>query len=163
MQLGFADSSFDCIWVMESSHLMQDKPALLAECARVLRPRGRLVLCDIMAKRSLEMEDVIAYRDEFLLLQAVFGRARMEPLARYRAMLEDLGFTVTGAEDISAHTQATFSRWRDNALENRAEVVRLLGETAWREFLDSCLVLERLWDQGVLGYGLVAAVKPAGT
>nr|MCH9680838.1 methyltransferase domain-containing protein [Deltaproteobacteria bacterium] len=46
MDNGLPDAAFDRAWVMESSHLMPDKPAMIAECARVLRPGGRLVLCD---------------------------------------------------------------------------------------------------------------------
>ena len=38
---------FDLVWVLESSHLMRDRPALISECARVLRPGGRVVLCDL--------------------------------------------------------------------------------------------------------------------
>jgi 27-O-demethylrifamycin SV methyltransferase len=44
----FDDLSFDRVWVMESSHLMPDKSRMIHESARVLKPGGRLVLCDIM-------------------------------------------------------------------------------------------------------------------
>lgn len=159
MALAFRDAGFDCVWVMESSHLIPDKAALLAECHRVLRPGGRLVLCDIMARRVLDLAAVIEFRDQFLLLQAAFGRAWMEPMASYREKLEGLGFTVTRAEDISAATRMTFAHWRHNAMARRAEVVQLLGEKSWREFLDSCTVLEQMWDRAVLGYGVIAASK----
>src|ERR1700733_1985479 len=32
------DGAFDVVWVLESSHLMRDKTALLRECVRVLAP-----------------------------------------------------------------------------------------------------------------------------
>ena len=36
MQMDFEDGTFDVVWVMESSHLMPDKPHLVSECQRVL-------------------------------------------------------------------------------------------------------------------------------
>jgi 27-O-demethylrifamycin SV methyltransferase len=81
--LSQADKSFDRVWVMESSHLMDNKAALLRECSRVLKPGGRLVLCDIMLDHKLSLPQVIEYRDEFLLLRDVYGRAKMEPLDYY--------------------------------------------------------------------------------
>ena len=156
--LSMQDSSFDCTWIMESSHLMRDKPSLIRECARVLRPGGRLILCDIMARRELPLSEVIRHRDAFLLLQAAFGRARMESLEFYRDLFEQNGFEVVRADDISAQTRKTFEHWRANALANRGRVVDLLGTEAWQEFVDSCDVLDRRGDGELLGYGIVAAV-----
>jgi len=157
--LSFDDNTFDCVWVMESSHLMQDKKALISECARVLRPGGRAVLCDIIVKRKLTLEEVIEYRDEFLLLRDVFGRAIMEPLQFYRQQFESNGFNVAAATDISAPTYQTFSRWRQNANENRESVCGMIGEPAWKQFLLSCDVLEQLWQSNILGYGIICAHK----
>jgi 27-O-demethylrifamycin SV methyltransferase len=158
--LAFEDSSFDCAWVMESSHLMDKKPALLRECSRVLRPGGRLVLCDIMLERKLSLEEVIDFRDEFLLLKDVFGRARMETLEFYQQQCKENELRVTHARPITNETHPTFDRWRSNGLQNRDQVSQLIGEAARDQFLASCDVLERFWDQGILGYGIVAASKP---
>ncbi|CAA0123814.1 27-O-demethylrifamycin SV methyltransferase [Halioglobus japonicus] len=159
--LQYADESFDCVWVMESSHLMQDKPALLRECARVLRPGGRVVLCDIMVKQKLALEDVIHYRDEFLLLRDVFGRAIMEPLSFYQEQFEGLGLQANAVSDISSQTYPTFDRWRQNASENRESVCRLIGEHAWEQFSLSCDVLEKFWQENILCYGIICAQKSA--
>jgi len=156
-----ADATFDCTWVMESSHLMLDKVALLRECSRVLRPGGRLVLCDVIAGKALEMTDVIAHRDAFLLLQEGFGRARMEPLDYYREQLSAAGFVVDVVRDISLETRPTFTHWRNNALEHQAAVEAMIGRQGWQVFHDCCAVLETFWDQGLLGYGLLSASKPA--
>ncbi|MFK7978137.1 MAG: class I SAM-dependent methyltransferase, partial [Halioglobus sp.] len=122
-KMAFEDESFDRVWVMESSHLMQDKPALLSECARVLRPGGKVVLCDIILKRKLPLERVIEYRDEFLLLRDAFGRAIMEPLTFYAATLESYGLHVELVRDISEETFSTFAHWRNNAKKNRTQVI----------------------------------------
>jgi 27-O-demethylrifamycin SV methyltransferase len=53
MDTRLPDASFDCAGVLESSHLMPDKPRLVAECARILRPGGRMVLCDIILRAPM--------------------------------------------------------------------------------------------------------------
>ena len=159
--MALADASVDRVWIMESSHLMDDKQALLDEAARVLRPGGRVVLCDIMLKRKLPLELVIEYRDEFLLLRDVFGRARMEPLSFYAQGFESRGLELLDATDITRETYPTFAAWHANASEHRERVVGLIGEHRWQQFADACEVLARFWDEDILGYGIVAAARPA--
>jgi cyclopropane fatty-acyl-phospholipid synthase-like methyltransferase len=144
---------------MESSHLMPDKARLMSEAARLLKRGGRLVLCDVMLQQHLPLLEVIRYRDEFLLLHDVFGRARMETLDFYASEAEAKGLTVELREDISAATRPTFERWRRNAEANREEILFHLDEADYNKFLSSCEVLEEFWDSGVLGYGLLAASR----
>lgn len=158
--MAFSGNAFDLVWLMESSHLIKDKPALFRECARVLRPGGRVVLCDIIVKRKLALAEVIDYRDEFLLLRDVFGRAIMEPLSFYRHQLESNGMVVSAESDISMPTYPTFGRWRENAKANRDSVCEMIGERAWEQFLLSCDVLEKFWQDDILGYGIICARKP---
>ena len=160
MDNGFPNDHFDRVWVMESSHLMPDKRAMLAEAARVLAPGGRLVLCDIITHRDLPLAEVVRRAHDFDLLRRVFGRAKMETLASYAEWLQSLGLEDVGVEDISAKTRPTFDRWQENADRYRDQVVGLIEERGWVEFRDSCEVLRRMWDDGVLGYGLAFAEKP---
>jgi 27-O-demethylrifamycin SV methyltransferase len=156
---GFAEDSFDRVWVLESSHLMPARDRLMAECARVLRTKGRLALCDVVLKRPMPFDEVRRLRQPFMLLRDVFGSARMEPLTHYRQLAESQGLTVDQEVDLTGATRSTFEHWRDNALAHRDEVVGLLGEADWQRFVDSCEVLEGFWDDGTLGYGLLAASK----
>ena len=160
MDNGFPDGSFDRVWVMESSHLMPDRARLVAECARVLRPGGRVGLCDITLHRVLAFEEIRRLRQPLGLLRDVFGDARMEPLGVYRSLFEQAGLTVDVERDITDLTRPTFSRWRANAERHRDKVIPLLGEEGWHQFVDSCAVLEGFWDDGTLGYGLIAGQKP---
>lgn len=160
MANGFPDASFDVAWVLESSHLMRDRDRLLAECARVLRPGGRLALCDIVLRRPMPFEEVRRLRGPLALLRDVFGDARMEQLETYAELAEAAGLEVTAQVDLTAATRPTFEAWRQNAAEHRDVVVAQLGEHGWQQFVDSCDVLEGFWDDGTLGYGLLAASQP---
>ena len=160
MANGFPDASFDRVWVLESSHLMRERDRLIAECARVLVPGGRMALCDVMLRRPMPFDEVRARRKPLALLREVFGDARMEELETYRRLAEAAGLDVEVAEDLTEPTRPTFARWRDNAARHREEVVETLGATGWQQFIDACDVLEELWDGGAFGYALMAAVKP---
>ncbi len=157
---GFPSESFDCVWVMESSHLMPRKRDVLAEGARVLVPGGRLVLCDIVRKADIPFDEIYRNLDVFETLDDVFGRAKMESLDAYVQFARDANLSVTGVEDISAAVLPTFDHWRDNAIRSRAEVVNLVGENYWMQFMKSCDALERLWNEGKFGYGMLVAEKP---
>jgi cyclopropane fatty-acyl-phospholipid synthase-like methyltransferase len=157
MAMPYADASYDRVWVMESSHLMPDKSRLMSEAARLLKPDGRLVLCDVMLQRRMPLLEMIRYRDDFLLLHDVFGRARMETLDFYVDEAEAKGLTVELREDITAATRPTFECWRRNAEANRDAILSHLVEADWNKFFSSCKVLEKFWDTGVMGYGLLAA------
>lgn len=159
MDNGFPDASFDRVWVLQSSHFMLDKRRLLSECARVLRPGGRLALGDIMLRSPLPLLEVVKHRADFLLLHRVFGRARMEPLTAYAALAEESGLRVEVLDDVSAETLPTFDSWRRNAVAFKSEIVDFIGESLWRDFLSACDVLEGLWEQGRFGYGILAGVR----
>lgn len=163
MQMRLDDASIDRVWVMESSHLMPDRGALVHECARVLRPGGRWILCDIVLRQNLPLQAVLRHAREIRLLDQVFGRARMETLATYRMLAAENGLLVDIEEDLTAETLPTFSRWRSNAERYQAEVERLIGVESLEQFVQSCDVLERFWQQGILGYGMISAVRPAAT
>jgi 27-O-demethylrifamycin SV methyltransferase len=154
------DESFHRVWVLESSHLMRERDTLVTECARVLRPGGRLALCDIVRRRDIPFLEVRARRDEFATLRAAFGTARMDPLTEYRRLAEESGLVVDRCDDLTTTTLPTFDRWRRNAAEHAAELTGLLGAAGLDEFVRAADILEAFWRDGTLGYGLLAARKP---
>lgn len=157
---GLPDQSFDRVWVMESSHLMPERQRLLAECARVLRPGGRLVLCDLIRRREIPFLELRQRTEEFGVLRAAFGAARMDPLTDYAAYAAEAGLTEVETEDITVPTRPTFDRWQDNVRDHRVEVTEILGAESVEQFDRSCDILRAFWDDGTLGYGMVTAVKP---
>ena len=161
MANGFADGSFDRVWVLESSHLMPARDRLIAECARVLRPGGRLALCDIVLRRELPFLEVRRLLEPFTVLRDVFGDARMELLSTYGSLARDHGLEDMEEIDLTAATRPTFARWRENAERHRAEVDAAIGRDDRERFVRACDVLEGFWDDGTLGYGLIAAAKPS--
>ena len=157
---GLPDHSFDVVWVLESSHLIRERTALLAECVRVLAPGGRLILCDIIRKREIPFREVRGRREDFGVLRAAFGDAHMEPLETYTSTLRTLGMTVTESTDISTETLPTLAAWRANVETHRAAVQQLLGKRGVDDFIRATEILESFWQDQTLGYGILAAAQP---
>jgi 27-O-demethylrifamycin SV methyltransferase len=158
---GLPDESFDRVWVLESSHLMPNRVGLVNECARVLKPGGRMVLCDIIRRREIPFLELRSRADDFAVLRAAFGEARMDPLDDYVAHATDAGLTVHDVEDLTQQTLPTFDRWEENVTRHRDEVTAILGEESVRMFEESCGILRGFWLDGTLGYGFLSASKPA--
>jgi cyclopropane fatty-acyl-phospholipid synthase-like methyltransferase len=157
---GLPDESFDRIWVLESSHLMPDRAALVSECARVLRPGGRLALCDLVRRRDISFLEVKEKRADFAVLRSAFGAARMDPLAAYVELAVAAGLEPDHAEDLTAVTRPTFTRWRANLDRHRARVLDLLGDRSVVDFERSLSILDGFWGDGTLGYAIMSARKP---
>lgn len=157
---GLPDESFDRAWALESSHLMPGRQELLSECARVLRPGGRFVLCDIIRRRDIPFAELRERQAEFAVLRAAYGAARMDTLDQYSGYAAKAGLEVDQVVDITTETLPTLDRWRATAAEHREAVIALIGEESLDTFVASLDILEGFWRDGTLGYGLFSAVKP---
>lgn len=159
MDNGLPDASFDRAWILEASHLMPRKDALLAECARVLRPGGIVVLCDIMPRREVRPVEILRRSRDFLHLHYAFGHAKLETLATYRRLAESAGLRVVESMDISDPIFPTLEHWRRRIEENSEAVRALIGDDGVEHFRASCEILPELWNEELFGYGLIAAAK----
>jgi 27-O-demethylrifamycin SV methyltransferase len=158
---GLADAAFDRVWALESSHLIRDREGLLAECARILRPGGRLILCDIIRHREIPFEEVRRRMRDFVTLREAFGDAHMEPLESYAEWSRAAGLVPEDSLDLTEATLPTFDRWRENAERHGDAVREALGAEGLETFVRATEILEGFWRDGTLGYGLIAAQKPA--
>lgn len=161
MANGFPAECFDCVWIMESSHLMEKKELLLSESARVLRTGGLLVLCDIMVRTKIPFQYLVRNLSEFENLNAVFGKQHVESLDTYHRLTEASGLTVLETEDISVAALPTLEAWRSNAELHREKVRDLVGDEYLERFVRACEFLQHLWAEQKLGYGMLLAGKEA--
>lgn len=158
---GLPDASFDRVWALESSHLMPDRAGFVSEAARVLRPGGRFVVCDIVRKREIPFLELRERREEFAVLRAAMGNARMDTVDSYAATAREHGLEMDTVLDLTEPTYPTFARWRENLAAHLDTVTEALGNEGVDAFGGSLDVLEGLWNEGTLGYALFSAVAPA--
>jgi len=155
---GFPDESFDCVWVMESSHLIPRKDLLTRECARVLRAGGTIVLCDLMLRRPIPPHPGAALCHDLTLLEKVYGKTNLYSVGAYVQEFETNGLRAQG-RDISEEVLPTFGYWQENAELHANRVSEIFGPHQLKLFVRSCEVLTRLFQGGQLGYCLVIASK----
>lgn len=87
--LPYPDASFDLIVTRYSAHHWANVPQALRECARVLRPAGRLVVIDVTAPVVPLLDTVL----QTLELLRDASHVRNYRQAEWQAMLAQAGFT----------------------------------------------------------------------
>lgn len=119
LDMPFAAATFDVVIGQEGWAHVPDKPRLIAECARVVKPGGRIAFTDIMRGPRLTPEAAAR-------IQRDMAFASFETLDGYARLLEDQGCTVTARDDLTA-------QWAE-ILVQRLALYRSLSETTIARF-----------------------------
>ena len=119
LAMPFADASFDVVIGQEAFAHVPDKQRLIAECARVVRPGGRIAFTDIVAGERLRPEAAAR-------VQRDMAFAGFETLEGYARLLADQGCTVVLREDLTTQWAAILVR--------RLAMYRALRETTVARF-----------------------------
>lgn len=96
----FAGAAFDVVWTQHSTMNVAEKPALLREMWRVLRPGGRLVMHEVMAGPE---PGPLAYPVPWASNPAM---SALVPPERWRDLGQSLGFRERSWEDHTAPSRA---------------------------------------------------------
>lgn len=159
-QSDLPDDHYDVIWILETSHLIDDKSALFAESYRLAKPGGKLLLCDIILKKPFSMIELVKYSKELSTVDDAFGKAKTESFDQYIENLGLAGFVNIETFDISENTIMTFSHWKKNAIEKKELVIEATDEDYFKTFVSACDQMIKFNELGFLGYGIVTAQKP---
>jgi SAM-dependent methyltransferase len=154
-KLPFADGSFDVVFTKDAWLHVLDKPALLRDVHRVLKPGGQLAGGDWMKGPEPYSADMIY----FIELEGI--PYHPTTLAEYGVMLHETGFDEIKLLDINAW-------YRDLAKEELARLkgelydlmTEKLGDTSRDHFLEDWRMLTVVLDKGELRPGRLWARKP---
>jgi cyclopropane fatty-acyl-phospholipid synthase-like methyltransferase len=159
---GEPSDNYDIVWVMESSHLM-DKKALLRECYRVLKPKGTILLCDLIFVYDEMVANIINLVKSSIKYthRGVFGTVRPWPLGHYWKTMHKMGFNDITTLDISKEVFPTMSHWKKNIAKNSTEILRTnkYTEKEISAFFQSCDRLEEIFNSRFVGYAIIKAIK----
>jgi sarcosine/dimethylglycine N-methyltransferase len=145
LDMPFADATFDVVIGQEAFAHVPDKPRLIAECVRVVRPGGTIGFTDILRREALSAA-------EFERLRSGMTFQSLESLDGYSALLTEGGCTVIVREDLSA--------WWTEVLQRRLEMYRSLEDTTVAKFGAAHF---QKWDQTYAFFvGLFAAGRLGG-
>jgi ubiquinone/menaquinone biosynthesis C-methylase UbiE len=148
----FPDGSFTLAIAQESFAHIPDKPRLLAECARVLRPGGRLVFSDILHRGSLSARDAQQ-------LSEGMAFSDIETAKGYVEQLQLHGMAVVRLLDLT-------EEWTHILVERlamyrslEAQTVARLGREHFERYDRAYEHFVGLYRSGVLAGALIHAVK----
>ena len=115
----FADATFDVVIGQEAFAHVPDKPRLIAECARVVRPGGTIAFTDILRRDGLNAAEFERLRDDMTFQS-------LETLDGYGRLLARCGCALIGRDDLSA--------WWTEVLQGRLAMYRSLKDTTVARF-----------------------------
>jgi ubiquinone/menaquinone biosynthesis C-methylase UbiE len=125
--LPFRSCAFDAAVSQEGLLHVPDKAAVLAECARVLRPGGRLAFSDWIARPRLADNE---RRRLFEWMAAV----SLQSIDGYRGLLARAGFDGIAAEDLSGEWIAILQQRLRMYRGLREQTVARLGQARYDEY-----------------------------
>lgn len=124
-RLDFADSSFDALVCIDAINHLPDRPEVLAEWRRVLRPGGRLLFTDPIVVTGPLTAEEIANR-------ASIGFFQFVPQETNPRLLGEVGFDVRACEDLTQAVADIAARWHEQRRLRATDLLRLEGEETYR-------------------------------
>ena len=156
LQTGLADETFDVIVSQEAFCHIPDKKTLITECARLLKPGGRIVYTDILARNSMTNEIRSRLENEMAF-------SELSTLEQYCHLLEEKGCQVVKVEDLS-------DDWAQILIDRLAmyrslkeQTVSSFGLAHFQKWDRTYSFFVDLYRSGELGGGRFVARKPKST
>jgi sarcosine/dimethylglycine N-methyltransferase len=150
LDMPFEDASFDVVIGQEAWCHVPDKPRLIAECARVVKPGGVVAFTDILRRPTLSEAEMTRLADGMPF-------PTLETLAGYAGLLEGCGCEVLVREDLSEEWARILLQRLAMYRGLRDETVRKFGEAHFRKWDETYAFFVGLYQEGKLGGGRFVA------
>jgi sarcosine/dimethylglycine N-methyltransferase len=154
LAMPFEDASFTLAMAQESFAHIPDKPRLLAECARVLRPRGRLVFSDILQRGNLSAEDGKRLYEGMAFSEIATAES-------YAAQLRSRGMAVVRLVDLTEEWTRILVERHAMYRSLESQTVARLGREHFERYDRAYGHFVGLYQAGVLAGALIHAAKGA--
>ena len=152
LNMPFEDASFDVVIGQEAWCHVPDKPRLIAECARVLKPGGAIAFTDILRCAPLEAK-------ELQRVQAGMPFPTLETLDGYIILLTQSRCTVGLRDDLSGHWAQILVQRLAMYRSLESDTVRKFGLEHFRRWDETYAYFVGLFREGKLGGGRFMARK----
>jgi len=153
LEMPFDAAQFTGIISQEAFAHIPNKTQLIAQCARVLTPGGRMVFSDIMSHQALHRQDA----------QKLFDGMRFSDIATlgdYQQWFADAGMQWVRAIDLSDEWTRILVDRHAMYRSLEAQTVARLGRAHFERYDQAYDHFVGLYRSGVLSGALVVATKP---
>ncbi len=151
----FPDESFDVVWSQDAFLHASCQKTILAECARLLRPGGRLIFTDLMQAASVP-SDALAPIYERLQL------SRMNSVQDYKEIAAMIGLEHLAFQDLSENVPLHYQAVRTNVQAKSDKISAVAGS----DFVNRVLTGLDTWIGasacGHIQWGIFVFEKPDG-
>jgi ubiquinone/menaquinone biosynthesis C-methylase UbiE len=153
LDLPFRGSSFDTVWGQDAWCYVTDKARLIREAARVTKSGGTIAFTDWIQLREVPDNNL-----DPLLVFMLFPY--METSDGYIRLLEENGWQVTAADDLSRDFAEQFTLYREMIQrELRPEITRRFGNGFYSAAEEGITLWENAAHEGIVGRGRWIAKK----
>jgi sarcosine/dimethylglycine N-methyltransferase len=154
LDMPFGDARFDVVIGQEAWCHVPDKPRLIAECARVVKPGGTIAFTDILRRGPLVPE-------EMQRLEREMSFPSLETLDGYAGLLAQAGCEVVRRDDLSEHWARILLQRLAMYRSLRNDTIDRFGEEHFRRWDETYTFFVGLFQDGKLGGGRFAARRQA--
>ena len=152
LNMPFEDASFDSVIGQEAWCHVPDKPRLITECARVVKPGGAIAFTDILQRDPLQAA-------ELQRMQQGMPFPTLETLEGYSRLLTQSGCSVSLREDLSEHWAQILVQRLAMYRSLESDTVRKFGAEHFRKWDETYAYFVGLFREGKLGGGRFVARK----
>jgi len=166
-ELPFRDTTFDAIISESSFSILPNKVKAASEMERVLRSNGRLLITDVISRRTaseIQSGLTLPHRVSFPLIPCIAGARSIED---YLAIFEHAGFRNPYIEDHSVELKKLayqmgigFGSWGEFLQKLSSELSSASDSKESERLTNSIETYQWLLAQGQFGYALIVASKP---
>ena len=149
----YAEGSFHVAWSQEAFLHAADKSKVLSEANRVLVPGGTLAFTDILVRTGTPEADRPRIYDRVKLPD-------MWDLTDYQQALKGLGLEIGRTEDWSEHVARSYGWVREQVVENREKLLRLVDSATIDGTVDALGFWVEAANAGKIGWAMFIAQKP---
>lgn len=153
-RLPFADGAFDGLLCMDSLNHFPDRPGVLREWQRVLKPRQRLVFTDPVVLTGPVSNEELAIRSSI----GFFLFVPPELTERY---IEAAGLHLLRREDLTENAALVAGRWYEARQKRREDLLRIEGEERFAGLQQFLAMVQQLTHERRLSRFVYLAEKPA--
>jgi ubiquinone/menaquinone biosynthesis C-methylase UbiE len=146
LAMPFEDASFDVVIGQEAWCHVPEKPKLISECARVVKPGGVIAFTDILRRELLEPAEMDRLERDMTF-------PTLETLDGYSELLTRNGCTVVERDDLSEHWARILVQRLAMYRSLEEDTVRKFGAEHFRKWDDTYAFFVGLFSVGKLGGG----------
>jgi SAM-dependent methyltransferase len=152
--LPFEDATFDAVQCLDALNHFRDRPAVLKEWQRVLKPGGRALFTDPVVLTGPVSNEELAAR-------SAIGFFLFAPLEATEAWITQAGLRQLKREDVSENAALVSGRWHAARQARRENLLQIEGEERFEGLQRFAATVNQLTRERRLSRFVFLVEKPA--